>query len=193
MVKRTAWSEYALNKSSFQAAKVNDGDRIIAVQPYTGGKDTTMFFVTKNGMGLNAKTDDIPLQGRISAGVKGISLKGDDEVVFVSQIDNEGEIIVVNSENKFKRIIASQFEPSVRYRKGNMVMSLKENESIIFADYVTNPYMISVKNKDGSFSLLSSEDISIEPSSSKGRKIRLRDDINAERVFALKYFPDKEL
>lgn len=193
MVKRTAWSEYALNKSSFQAAKVNDGDRIIAVQSYNGGKDITMFFVTKHGMGLNAKTDDIPLQGRISAGVKGISLKGDDEVLFVSQIDNEGEIIVANSENKFKRIIASQFEPSARYRKGNMVMSLKENEEIIFADYVTNPYMLSVKNKDGSFSLLSSEDVSIEPSSSKGRKIRLRDDINAERVYALKYFPDKEL
>lgn len=191
MVKRSAWSEYDLNKSVFQAVKVNDGDKILSVQPYSG-KDKTMFFVTKKGIGLNAQTDDIPLQGRISAGVKGILLNADDEVVSVVQLDEEGEIILVNDQNRFKKIIAAQMEPSKRYRKGAKVMGLKEGEQVIFADLVTHPYHLAVLNADGGISLLSSEEIGIEALDGKGRKLRSRPDIDAKRVFALKYFPVKE-
>lgn len=191
MVKRTAWSEYALNKAYFQVAKVNDGDKIISVQPFNG-KENTMFFVTRKGIGLNAEMDDIPLQGRISAGVKGILLSSDDEVVHVSQMSEEGEIILVSSANKFKKIIASQMDVSRRYRKGNKIMELKADESIIFAESVTTPYILAVRNRDDSCAMLSTEHISIEPLSSKGRKIRAREDIDAKEVFALKYLPDKE-
>ncbi len=192
MIKRTAWSDYDLNKDYFQAVRVNEGDRIIGAEIFKGTKDNTIFFVTKNGICLNAETDDIPVQGRISAGVKGMSLKGDDEVVFASQIDGEGEIVVANDANKFKRVISSQVDPLPRYRKGVMIMSMPQEEKVIFANYVTNPYMLSVLNADGSFTELSTEDISIEPTSSKGRKIRGRSDIDAKAVFALKYRPDED-
>lgn len=191
MVKRTAWSEYNLNKSSFQAVKVNDGDEILSVQPFAG-KESTMFFITKKGIGLNAEMDDIPLQGRISAGVKGILLSADDEVAFVCQFDEEGEIILANTENKFKKIIAAQMEPSKRYRKGMKAMSLKEGESILFAGFVKTPYHLAVLNEDDSISLLSTEEIAIEPLDGKGRKLRSRPEISAKAVFALPYFYAEE-
>jgi len=191
MVKRTAWSEYALSKNSFQAAKLNEGDRIIAVQTALKRDDVTMMFVTRSGTGLNAEMYDVPLQGRISAGVKGIFLKSGDEVVFASQIDNEGEIILASSGNKFKRIISSQMEPSQRYRKGCMVMSLAADEVVTYAGYVTVPYNIAVLNKDGEVVTLSSEDIPIEPTSSKGRKLRGREDIDIRTAYPAKYYSEK--
>jgi len=191
MVKRTAWSEYALSKNYFQAAKLNEGDRIVSVQQVIKRADVTMMFVTKNGIGLNAEMNDVPLQGRISAGVKGIFLKSGDEVVFASQIDNEGEIILASSDSKFKRVISSQLEPSQRYRKGSIIMSLTPGESVAFVSYVTVPYNIAILNKDGEAVVLNSENIPIEPSSSKGRKIRGRDDINISSAYPAKYLKDE--
>ena len=49
--------------------------------------DTTILFVTKNGMGLNASKSDIPVQGRVAGGVKGLNMNKGDELIFVSQIE----------------------------------------------------------------------------------------------------------
>ena len=71
---------------------IRDSDKLISVQPDADEEGVTVFFVTRGGMCLNAKKDDIPLQGRVSGGVKGMNLKEGDEVIFASQIDGEGEI-----------------------------------------------------------------------------------------------------
>ena len=90
MIKRTAWSEYNVGKPFFQAIRINEDDRVIGVETDTEEKEETIFFVTKLGMCLNARKDDIPSQGRIAGGVKGINLNEGDEVVFAAQIDGEG-------------------------------------------------------------------------------------------------------
>ena len=80
--------------------------------------DTTLGYVTESGLVLNALKDDIPVQGRVAGGVKGINLGKEDKIVFVSQIDEEGEYIIVTDAGFYKRVIASEIEPMARYRKG---------------------------------------------------------------------------
>ena len=110
-VKKSDWKEYNILKYAFQACKVNEGDEIIGIETDDPEPTTTLFFVTAQGMCLNAYKNDIPTQGRISAGVRGISLAEGDFVVFAGQIDGEGEIIVATDGNTYKKIIASQIDP----------------------------------------------------------------------------------
>ena len=185
MLKKTAWSEYAVPKPFFPAIRLNEGDELLAVEPDDTDESTTVFFVTRGGMCLNARKDDIPLQGRVAGGVKGMNLKEDDEVVFASQIDGEGEIIVAISGGRFKRVIAAQIDSLPRYRKGVQIASLKD-ESVIFADYVTIPYMLAIVKDDGLMTEISSEDIPIDSTNTRGRPLR-GVKWTAQAVYAMKY------
>ena len=185
MLKKTAWSEYNVNKQSFPAIRLNEGDELLTVQPFAEDEECTVFFVTKGGMCLNARTDDIPMQGRVAGGVKGMNLKEGDEVLFASQIDGEGEIVVAISGGRYKRVIAAQIDSLPRYRKGVQIASLKA-ETVIFADYVTEPYMLAVVTEDGSMAEISTEDIPIDSTNTRGRPVR-GVKWTPKAVYAMKY------
>ena len=170
MIKKTEWAEYEQRKASFQAVKLNEEDEVIAVEEDTSEEDT-IIIVTKDGICLNAMKDDIPTQGRVATGVRGIMLREGDEVVFMKQINGEGEIIIVTDEGKFKRVISSQIEPSKRYKKGSIIVGLKEGAHVICVGYVTVPYMLAVVEKNNAVSELSSEDISITVQSARAKRI----------------------
>ena len=185
MLKKTAWAEYAVGKSMFQGIRLNDGDKLLYVQPDADEEGVTVFFVTQDGMCLNAKKDDIPVQGRVSGGVKGINLREGDRVVFASQIDGEGEIVVATSETRFKRVIAAQIDPLPRYRKGVQIASLK-GAKIIFANYVTVPYMLAVVKDDDTMTEITTEDIPIDATNTRGRTLK-GVKWKAKAVYAMRY------
>ena len=186
MIKKTEWAEYDQRKDVFQAVKLNEDDELLAVEAETSDEDTIMI-VTKGGICLNAEKGDIPVQGRVAAGVRGIMLREEDEVVFMSQIDGEGEIVVATDEGKFKRVISSLIEPSKRYRKGSLIVSLPDGASVICASYVTNPYMLAVIEKGNIVSELSSEEVFILMQSSKAKKIARYTEENIKAVIPLPY------
>ena len=139
-------------------------------------------------MCLNAYKNDIPTQGRISAGVRGISLSEGDYVVYAGQIDGEGEIIVATSGNTWKKVIASQIDPMARYRKGVRIADLGKDRRVVYADYVTEPYKIAVQMDDGSLSQADTEDdISIEDRNTKGKNIKLKKGCKAAAFVSMKY------
>ena len=185
MLKKTAWSEYAVGKTMYQGIRLNEGDRVLTVQPDVDEEGETVFFVTRGGICLNAKKDDIPLQGRVSGGVKGINLKEGDEVVFASQIDGEGEIVFATTDGRFKRVIAAQIDPLPRYRKGVQISALK-TEKILFADYVREPYVLAIVRDDGTMTELCTEDVPIDTTSTRGRPLK-GVKWKPVSVFAMKY------
>ncbi len=170
MIKKTEWSEYEQRKDSFQAVKLNEDDELINVEE-DGYEDDTIVIVTKGGICLNALKDDIPTQGRVATGVRGIMLHEEDEVILMTQINGEGEIIIATDEGKFKRVISSQIEPSKRYRKGNIIVGMRDGASVICASYVTVPYMLAVVEKNNAVSELSSEDVFISVQSARAKRV----------------------
>ncbi len=186
MIKKSEWSEYENRKNAFQAVKLNDGDEVLAVEEDTNEEDT-IIIVTKEGICLNATKEDIPTQGRVSTGVRGIMLREDDTVVMMKQINGEGEIVIATDEGKFKRVISSQIEPSKRYRKGNIIVGLKEGASVLTASYVTVPYKLAVVEKNKNVSELSSEEVFITVQSSRAKKIARYAEDSIERVIPLPY------
>ena len=186
MIKKTDWAEYEQRKDSFQAVKLNEDDEVINVEEESN-PDDTIIIVTKDGISLNATKDDIPTQGRVSTGVRGIMLREGDSVVLMTQINGEGEIVIATDEGKFKRVISSQIEPSKRYRKGNIIVGLREGASVICASYVTNPYMLAVVEKDRNVSELSSEDVFISVQSARAKRIFRYAEDSVEQVIPLPY------
>ena len=159
---------------------------MIAVEEDTS-EDDTIIIVTKEGICLNALKDDIPTQGRVATGVRGIMLREGDEVVLMKQINGEGEIVIATSEGKFKRVISSQIEPSKRYKKGSIIVGLREGAYVLSASYVTVPYMLAVEEKNHAVSELSTEDIFISVQSARARKVSRYEEDSIIRVVPLPY------
>lgn len=170
MIKKTNWSEYNLLKNYYQAIKLKEGDEVISVVPELF--DMTLAFVTERGMCLNALMDDIPIQGRVAGGVKGINLADGDSVVMAKQVDDAGELIVVVNTGMYKRVLVSDFEPMARYRKGVKIVDLDAKDKVVFADFVQDPYDVAVLDSDGVVFVVNSEEIRIDNRVTKGRALR---------------------
>lgn len=190
-VKKSEWKEYNILKYAFQAVKVNEGDEIIGIETDDPEPTTTLFFVTAQGMCLNAYKNDIPTQGRISAGVRGIALADGDYVVYAGQIDGEGEIIIATDGNTIKKVIASQIDPMARYRKGVKIVDLGGKRKVIYSDYVTNPYKFAVLMDDNTlFQADTEENITIEDRTTKGKNIKYKKNCKAVAFWSMKYLSD---
>jgi DNA gyrase subunit A len=185
-VKRTDWSEYGVGKNYIQAIKLKPGDELINVEKFDCDEFSTMLFITKKALVLNAAKDDVPIQGRIATGVKGINLSADDSVVFATQHTGEGEIIIVTTLGGFKRVISSTIDPVGRGCKGVMIADIKCKGEILFADYVTIPYSLAVVNADKSVVEVNTEDISIENRVFKGRPLKNAGVAEVAAVYSLK-------
>jgi DNA gyrase subunit A len=170
LIKKTEWSEYNLIKPYYQAIKLKDGDQLVDVQ--VDEQEKTIAFVTEDGLALNALKDDIPVQGRVAGGVKGINLNKGDTIKFVSQIDEEGEFVIVSDGGCYKRVIASEIEPMARYRKGIKIVELGKGGKVVYANYVKEPFDIAVIDTFGVAFTVNTEDVSIEGRTTKGKTLK---------------------
>ena len=173
MVKKTAVSEYALLKSAYQAIKLKEGDSVLSIE--FDKPDTTMLFVTKLGMGLNATKDDIPAQGRISAGVKGIALGEGDEVVLACQISKEDNVILVSNKAYAKKVNVNEIDVLARYRKGVKIFDLKGNSTsgtqILCAGLEKENTEVVVYTENEEYQAISSSNVIEDTRSSKGKNL----------------------
>ncbi len=136
MVKLTDWADMEFSRSSTLAVKLKDGDEVLAVLPDEDNKD--MFFATAKGMCLRAEKE-VPLQGRVAGGVKGMDVADNDSVVSVALIpdDTETEVAVITSFGTFKRVLTGTITKTSRARKGVRLVDLgneKLNECVVYAE-----------------------------------------------------------
>lgn len=183
LVKKTDFAEYNMMRPVFQAIKLKEGDKLIKMFFDGGDERTTLCFVTKEGICLNAQRDDIPVQGRVSVGVKGIQLNSGDEVVGVELIDDEGEIVIGTTDGNFKRVISAFLEPSARYRKGVKVCELTNGEYISYLSYVKEPYDFAVELDDGSFVSINTEMVTIKARPKAGSQLKAIKDKFMKKAF----------
>ena len=172
-VKKTAYSEYEVQKSYFQAVKLKDDDQVVSIcfdEP-----NTDMIFVTKDGQVLFAKKDDVPIQGRISGGVRGINLNDKDKVVYGTVCNDDGELVVVTQKAMAKRVPVAQIDKLPRYRKGVRIVLLAPKDKVIFAERITLP--VEIVFEYSSTCMINSEDIVVEARTTKGKKLKGIDEL----------------
>lgn len=185
MIKKSPWSEYGVVKSAFQAVKLKEGDEVIGIEDEQDYK--SLMFVTAQGMVLNAEMNDIPSQGRVSGGVKGILLNDGDYVVRVTQVGRKGLMCIVSDKSYSKRVEVSEVDVSGRYRKGVKIIDFKEPSSKLVAAFYVDEASeedVVLLDSDNYFSAFCFKDIATESRTSKGRPLcKLRSDVYINEAF----------
>ena len=176
MIKKTAVLEYGLLKSIYQAAKLKDDDEVISIEiDETQNPDVSIMFVAESGMGLLAAVDDIPLQGRVSGGVKGMMLAESDHIVWAGQVKNDDYFVILTNKGFAKKVISSEVDKLARYRKGVKVVELKGDASngsrVVAAGKVAENSDLVVVTADGDASAIGFGNISEDTRSSKGTRL----------------------
>lgn len=117
-VKKTELAEYKnINKNGLISIRLNEGDRLAAVLAITGEEE--IILGTKDGMAIRFSVDDSEVRsmGRAAAGVHGIKLAGDDEVVGACIAANK-DIFTISADGNAKRNKASAYHIQSRNGKG---------------------------------------------------------------------------
>ena len=118
LVKKTPLEEYlnTKKKNGLVAINLKDDDELVAVSLVN--KEPTIL-LTKNGMGIQFKGEEVPPSGRTTMGVKSINLKDDDEVVAGLPVRDLNDDLAIFSEIGLgKRIPLAELPVQKRNGKG---------------------------------------------------------------------------
>ncbi|MCL2847244.1 MAG: DNA topoisomerase 4 subunit A [Firmicutes bacterium] len=172
MIKKSAWSELNVVKSAFQVCKLKEGDSVITIEDEV--KDTSILFVTKDGMCLNADTSDVPLQGRVATGVKGINLSDGDYCIGIRQVDGEGEAIIITDTGYAKRVLVAEIDVMARYRKGVKIIDFNKSDNgnqVKYYNIVKEPYNLVLEISGEFFTSFNSEALIIGNRTHSGKPL----------------------
>jgi len=116
---------------------VNEGDRLISVG-LTDNKKKEILLVTAMGMAIRFKEDDVRPMGLVAAGVNGMKLEDNDEVVGSEVLSGdeapgEGEVFLITNDGKAKRVDEKDFPSQGRYGKGVIAWELPGKEKLVGA------------------------------------------------------------
>lgn len=101
---------------AFYLCKVNDGDTLGWTVVTDGKKE--LLLATAGGMAIRFGEEDIRPMGLVAAGVNGIKLAVGDEVIGVEVLPADGDVFVITSDGKAKRVLLSEFPAQGRYGRG---------------------------------------------------------------------------
>ncbi|MNI48637.1 DNA gyrase subunit A [compost metagenome] len=87
--------------------------------------------ITAQGMAIRFTEQEVNAMGRVSAGVRGINLKDDDEVIAALWVEGEeGEILVVSDLGYAKRSLLLDYPLQSRGGKGVQTFEFKEGKRV---------------------------------------------------------------
>jgi DNA gyrase subunit A len=129
VVKRTALEEFSNPRAGgVKAAGVKKGDRITNVAMSDGRAEVML--LSSGGRAIRFTEGEVPSVGRTAQGVRGMSLKGEDEVVGMLLIRREANVLTVTEDAMAKRI------PVVLEADEIMIISAAGHVSRVAADTV---------------------------------------------------------
>ena len=123
IVKKTRFLEYntPLKSDGIIAINLADDDELISVRYASEGDEVVI--VSRNGKGIRFKQTDTRPMGRATAGVKGITLAGDDVVLSMDVVSDDTADLFLLTERGFgKRTALSQYRAQGRGGQGVIAM-----------------------------------------------------------------------
>lgn len=130
IVKKTSLEEYISRKQvGVKAIGLEEGDKLISVLLVNNEK---LGLLTKEGNFLMFNPDEIRQTGRVTKGVKGIKLQGEDSVVSARLVDKTTrEFASITKKGYTKRTNKEEFSYGSRYTKGKRIQNLKEEDDYL--------------------------------------------------------------
>ena len=161
LVKKTPIQEYAnVRKVGLAAIALRDDYELIEVKATT--HKTDVILVTKYGQCIRFNETDVRSTGRVSMGVRGITL-ADGDVLVAMHLNSQGYYLLVVSENGMGKMTSiSEFAVQNRGGKGVKCYKITEKTgNVIGAKAVNEENEIMMINTEGIIIRLQCSDISI--------------------------------
>ena len=135
-VKKTLVEEYAKsNISKIRALTINEGDMLIDARLTDGKSEIVM--ANKKGYAVRFNEDDVRSMGRPAAGVRGMTLQGDDDEVVgmlsVSENDTSSTILVISENGYGKRSELEEYRKTKRGAKGVGTLKITDKTGELIA------------------------------------------------------------
>ena len=152
VIKKTCLEEYSRPRTNgVIAINILEGDKVIAVRLTNGHNE--ILLANRNGRAVRFDENQVRCMGRVSTGVRGMTLDGgDDEVVgMVCVNDRETESIMVVSENGYgKRSEVDDYRKTSRGVKGVKTLNITDKTGLLVAiKVVTDVNDLMIINKSG--------------------------------------------
>ena len=116
------------------AININEGDEVVGVRLTNGHNE--LLLANRNGRAVRFDENDVRTMGRVSTGVIGMRLDGDDDEVvgLVCVNDPQTETIMVVSENGYgKRSEVEDYRKTARGAKGVKTLAITEKTGRLVA------------------------------------------------------------
>ncbi|WP_462280636.1 DNA gyrase subunit A [Salinivirga cyanobacteriivorans] len=186
IVKKTLLEAYSRPRTNgIVAVNIREGDELLEAKLTNGEHDILMG--VKSGKAIRFPEKDVRTVGRNAAGVRGISISGNDEVIGMITVENESEDILVVSEKGYgKRSLIQDYRIIRRGGKGVKTMNITDKTGDLIAlKGVTNQDDIMIITRKGLTIRLSVEEMRVLGRATQGvRLINLKKD---DHIAAIAY------
>ncbi|HEQ7693353.1 DNA topoisomerase IV subunit A [Streptococcus pyogenes] len=178
------WRTYKSKSTKYVKLK-DDKDRVVTLSPVIM---EDLLLVTKNGYALRFSSQEVPIQGLKSAGVKGINLKNDDSLASAFAVTSNS-FFVLTQRGSLKRMAVDDIPQTSRANRGLLVLrELKTKPHRVFLaggvqsdtsaeqfdlftdipEEETNQQMLEVISKTGQTHEIALETLSLSERTSNG-------------------------
>ncbi len=137
---------------------VEDGDSVIAVE-MTDGKEQ-VFIGTREGMAIRFDETDVRPMGRTAYGVRGISLRENDEVVAMEVVREGGTMLTVTQSGYGKRTELEEYRLQSRGGVGIInIQTSERNGKVVGISYVHDDDELMLISQQGMILRMVAKDV----------------------------------
>ncbi|RII28613.1 MAG: DNA gyrase subunit A [Geobacter sp.] len=192
VVKKTPLIEYSnIRVGGIIAVNLDEGDKLISVALTDGKQDALL--ASRNGKSIRFREEDARPMGRVTRGVRGMSLEGDDVVIGMEIInDMTGSTLFTVTENGFgKRTELSEYRLQSRGGKGVITIKTTErNGCVVDIKQVTDENDLMLITDQGKILRMPVAGFSVIGRNTQG--VRLMVTEADERIVAVARLAEKE-
>lgn len=170
MIKISKIEEYIASKQQIAAIKLKEGDELIKVDFNKSNSNIALF--TNNCYAVIVPKDDIEPSGRVSVGVKGISLGQDDYVVNGIQVSKGDAFTVFCKNGAIKLLRSSLFDISQRNKKGIKIMPTKSKTKLIKVGHLSSKINYVIEKDNGELFYLISSNVPMDTIDGAGKFLK---------------------
>lgn len=170
LIKKTLASAYSNIRNELLGCVIKDGDSLVSVKTLLDESEILVY--NSNGFGIRFNSKEIRETGRISAGVKTMNLKDDEEVIGLDIINTKDKyLLVITNSGIIKKSPIDTFNNMKRANEPMRIITLTDNDSIFMIRTIKGDEKFKLYMKNSDPIQLDADDIPELPRLSKGKKM----------------------
>ncbi len=172
VVKKTVLNAFdSPRRKGVYAINIDEGDEVIAARLTRPGQQVMLF--TKDGMAVRFDESQVRPVGRVARGVKGATLRGEDNaIVSCEVVDGEESLLIVCGNGYGKRSKVEEFRQTNRGGVGvRSIITSDRNGSVIGAISVEDKDSVILMSNTGQTVRISMNDVRVMGRSTQGVRL----------------------